>query len=64
MSSMGPLLLTDEGAWKKNVVHRQHLQSWPCTVETAPTALASSWPTGNKPNSIFFLTHHMTEGNL
>lgn len=52
------------GLGKKNVVHRQHLQSWPCIVETAPAALASSWPTGNKPNSIFFLTHHMTEGNL
>lgn len=65
MSSMGPLLLTDEGAWEKK-----------CRPPAASTELAMYC--GNSTRStrffmayrkqtkqyFFFLTHHMTEGNL
>lgn len=38
----------------KNILYWEQLQLWPSTVETAPTALHSVWPVGNRaPNGVF-----------
>lgn len=45
----------------KNILHWEQLQLWPSAMETAPTALHSAGPVGNRaPEGVF--THHKKEG--